>query len=431
MSISSNPRAFAGERKSQQDGGLSTLLNANNLGSYVLPSALSVTVARSHKKSYATSNEFKTVGGINTVSFILKPGSDYVYGPDSFLSFQLSVAAPAGSGSYSFGRYGSALNLFKSVRLTHASGTEVEFTSNANLLNTFKMNYERSSHWRRTIGSQMGAWFRDDDGKFKTNVTANLASTLVTDIVIPLSMLSDMFNSDKLIPPYMLAGLRIELELESAYVAFYSTAATTTDNLSYSLTENEMFLDSHTLTDSVQKAISRMSAEEGLDLHFASWFHDRHTMTSTTSTVNITKALSRVEDIQLIQRTPADYSVATATMNLRSLVSSDYVTSAWQVSIGSMFFPSHSVIKEEQAYQYAMQGRDVAADVSQDDFGTEIGIIRANLERSQILNGSGIAISATRGATVQVSTTVDDTLDVFVKHTRLVSVFLDNVVVRT
>ena len=465
MSLSSNPSSFAGAQRSSKDSGLSTLLDANNLDSYVLPSALSVTVARSHKKSYATSDTYTTLNGNNTISFVLKPGSDYVYGPDSHISFDLtcSLLGATGTNSITFGRNGSVLNMIKSVRVGHASGTEIEFVDNANLLNMFKVQYERSRSWRHTKGSAMGmAPFRerqlDTDTEYKgvpnvNQITRPIESreedlnNTTTRFAIPLSILSELFAGDKLLPPYALAGMRIELELEKPTIAlqyFVDTEqvpAIAPSTPTVTISNIEVQLDSHTLTDSVQKALARMSAQEGLDLHFPSWFHDRHTMSGTTNTINITKALSRVEDIRLIPRVVDDYKDDPASMQKQSLSAERYATAdayvggitSWQIAIGSMFFPSHCVTTAKQGYLLAQQGLSTDNDISFMEFRENgLACIRGNMERSQILNGSGIAISATRGATVNVTSNIGGrSFDLFVKHTRLLSVFLDNVVVRT
>lgn len=469
MSLSSNPSSFNGEEKRSTDSGLSTLLDANNLDSYVLPSALSVTVSRAHKKSYATANSFTTSNGNRTISMILKPGSDYVYGPDSMIMFDLNVTGLAGTDSCGWGRNGSVLNAFKSIRITHASGTEIEYVDSANLLNFFKVQYERSRTWRNTKGSAMGlapfrefqefglsnypvgSLFNSEGESLRTGEIAvrheNLRGVAQTHYAIPLSILSELFASDKLLPPYALAGMRIEIELESPQISLLNWTTGTGAPVAGSgvapvitVSNIEVHLDSHTLTDSVQKALAKMSALEGLDLHFPSWFHDRHTMAGTTNTVNISKALSRVEDIKLIPRIADHFANTAEAMAFPSFASERYPTdtlyktaiASWQIAIGSMFFPSHAVMTPQQSYFLAQQGLSTDNDISFQEF-RENGLVclRGNMERSQILNGSGIAISATRGATIHITSENAKVFDLFVKHTRLVSVFLDNVVVRT
>jgi len=474
MSLSSNPTSFAGDRKDSGQSGdaaLSTLLNANNLDSYVLPSALSVTVARSFKQSYPVANTY-SVGpaatSSSTVSFVLTPGADYVFGPDSFFTFKLVSTTPGATLHSWFGEHGSVLNIFKSIRLTHASGTEIEYIDNLNLLNSMKMAYERDETYRSSEGTAFGMTYRSKSARDQLHAGANVVAVDVengdgdikqgwalsgtggggryivvdspsgNEFSVPLSALSEFFNSDKLLPPYVLAGMRIELELASPNISIQgivdATGATgqNTSEVSQTLSDMRMQLDSHTLSDSVAKAIARMSANEGLDLHFSSWFHDRHQMTNTSATINITKALSRVEDITLVPRilgNTVDTIVGTAHDSLRA---KPYETSKWQISIGSMFFPSHPVEKAVAAYRLAVQGRRHMAGVDIHAYAVDgLGVLRGAMERSQILNGSGIAVSATRGATVHITDTESPLIDLFVKHTRLCSVFLDNAIVRT
>ena len=470
MSLSSNPTSFAGDRKDSGQSGdaaLSTLLNANNLDSYVLPSALSVTVARSFKQSYPVANTYD-VGpaalNSSTVSFVLTPGADYVYGPDSFFTFSLASSTPGAGLENWFGEHGSVLNIFKSIRLTHASGVEIEYIDNLNLLNSFKMAYERDETYRSSEGTGFGMSHKSKSsrdplatavapvvvGVGASTITQTWASSgtggtgrylranLSNSFAVPLSALSEFFNSDKLLPPYVLAGMRIELELASPNISLQgittSTGVITVNSsaVTQTLTELRMQLDSHTLSDSVAKAIARMSANEGLDIHFPSWFHDRHQMTNTSTTINITKALSRVEDITLVPRILAHTSDVIATTVHDSLRAKVYQTSKWQISIGSMFFPSHPIEKAAAADRLAVHGRRHMANVDMHAYAVDgLGVLRGALERSQILNGSGIAVSATRGATVHVTDTTTPLVDLFVKHTRLCSVFLDNAIVRT
>ena len=479
MSLSSNPTSFAGDRKDSGQSGdaaLSTLLNANNLDSYVLPSALSVTVARSFKQSYPVANEYSVgpaASGSKTVSFVLTPGADYVYGPDSYFTCTFVSTTP-GTGLVNwFGEHGSILNIFKSIRLTHASGTEIEFIDNLNLLNAVKMKYERDETYRSSEGTGFGMtyrsktardslaaaqgpdvsaaagvvqngdgeinqlWNKADSGGQGMYVNVGAAGTDVK-FCVPLSTLSEFFNSDKLLPPYVLAGMRIEIELESPHISVQGITAAdnktiVNDNsVTHTLSSLNMQLDSHTLTDSVAKALSRMSANEGLDIHFPSWFHDRHKMTSDSTTINITKALSRVEDITLVPRISTHTEDKVETTAFDSLRAKQYETKTWQISIGSMFFPSHPVANCQNAYRLAIQGRRHMSGVSMHTYAVEgMGVLRGAMERSQILNGSGIAISATRGATIAITDPKLPLIDLFVKHTRLCSVFLDNVVVRT
>jgi hypothetical protein len=378
------------------------------------------------------------------MTFLFTPGSDYVWGRDSYITCKLEVVGTpvfvtAGATRLTFGEKGSIFNLFKSVRLTHASGTEIEFLNNANLLSMHKRHYDQTSASRQCIDSvTQGGNYHNEAGTSVSNTIWTAASPGAVDVTIPLWMLSDFFNTDKLIPPYALAGMRLEIELEDPKIALearliaspFSLNAYSAGGLELKITQCRVQSDSHTLTDSVQKALARMSANEGIDLHFPSYFHDRHSAVTGSTTLNISKALSRVEDIFLIPRVADKLTSAT---EQSSFMADDYDTATrWQIAIGSMFFPSHEVVNVQQSYMLAQQGKDLDNGITLSDYVSH-GLLcfRGAMERSQILNGSGIAISATRGATIQFTNSVQTTIDLFVKHTRLVSVFLDNVVVRT
>jgi len=404
------------QRRNKSDSSLKSLMSVNNLDSYSLPPSLSVTVARSHKRSFAR-NESYSPDAANTLTYVLSPGSDFVYGPDSFIQFQLKIAVKSGTPTTAtFGTTHTALNLFKEIRITHASGIELEQVSGFNLLNFVKTRYDRSNDWRARHDGVMG------------NGLEYAALLTGVDVSIPMSVLSEMFNMEKLLPSYLLAGLRIELLLENADIAFDLDAGT----ISYTVDQPRMYLDSHTLTDSVQKALARMSAVEGLDVSFASYYDEVHDLaTGTRNTLSISKALSRVQDIRAVHRLTAN--IITGPALKASLTPLNWDVTKWQASIGSMYFPSHEVDKNTVSYNLAVQGLDQNNHVTYTNWKAGESMLRVQLERSQILTGSGIAISANRGATLlqEFASSAARTINLYVRHTRLVSVFIDNVAVRT
>jgi hypothetical protein len=413
------------QRRNKSDSSLKSLMAVNNLDSYSLPPSLSVTVARSHKRSFARNEKYGPTGA-NTLTYVLSPGSDFVYGPDSFLHFTVKASLDTGTPTVlSFGDDHTALNLFKEVRITHASGIELEQVSGFNLLNYMKLKYDRSDDWRARYEGPMNPHLN-----YTTPALFQAALVAGIDVSIPLSVISEMFNMEKLLPSYLLAGLRIELLLEDAEVAFQFTGADTV-RVGYEISQPRMYLDSHTLTDSVQKAIARMSAVEGLDVSFPSYYDEVHDISSgTRKTLAISKALSRVQDIRAVHRTTP---VTLTKYKDARLTPMPWDLTKWQASIGSMYFPSHEVDKDTVSYNLAVQGLDQNNQVSYADWvkGGR-SMLRVQLERSQILTGSGIAISANRGATlIQEFAGVARTINLYVRHTRLVSVFIDNVAVRT
>ena len=110
------------------------------------------------------------------------------------------------------------------------------------------------------------------------------------------------------------------------------------------------------------------------------------------------------------------------------------------MSVGSLFIPSHEVDSKPESYLYAQQGREDNNGIDLKMFEEKgLSMARVLLERSTILTGSGIAVSANRGTQLHIKTGSgivtgsgnEHDVNIFVRHTRLVSVFLDNAVVRT
>ena len=421
------------------DKSMKSLLAINNLAGYSLPPSLSVVVSRSHKLFYPSADVYSTNGN-PTVSFTFTSGSDYIYGPDSFLEFDVTctyVDDPVTTnGVFQLGKYGSILNIFKKIRIVHASGTEVENIDGLNLLNTVKLNYHRTKKYRESVGSAFGHCGAEDHG-------ASLARNTAVRFAVPLSMLSDFFNKEELIPSYVAAGLRLQLDLEQIQLAFKSTSsnAGAIVSQSYSVSNAKLHLDCTTLSDAVQKQLAKQSQSEGLDIAFKSYWRDQiGNFNSAHQTVSISKALSRVEDIVVIPRQSSTLvttgnGAESARQNHTLIPEPTFPFSSWQVNIGSMYIPSHPVTSNVGSYMISTQGLDSDNGISFTEYKDSLGIIRSQLERSNILMGSGLAISANRGATVDVHVPSAEAtpreLTTFVQHTRLVTVFLDHAVVRT
>jgi len=405
---------------------LKSLLSVNNLASYSLPPSLSVTVARSHKLSFATNEKFASNSN-STLQFVLTPGNDYIYGPDSYFTFKLTIEAGTdiSTVTYNFGD-STVLNLFKEIRIKHAGGTELEVVQNLNVLNFMKWEHDRELCYRARHAGLMGY---DAAATYVSN-------TASYTFAVPLSMLSEMFNQDKLLPSQLIAGMRIQLTLEDPRIAFKASSATAADTLSYCVENCRMHLDSHTLSDSVQKALARMSSNEGLDIVYPTYYADTISKwNSLRRGVSISKALSRVESIIVIPRLESQIDTANQADIKKSIESEQKMSiGKWQVAIGSQFFPSHQTASSLDDFWLAEQGRDTQNCAQYTEYTTKgRGHIRAMLERSSILTGSGLAISANRGATVnieRIGAAADRNLQLFVRHANLISVFLDNAVRR-
>ena len=91
---------------------------------------------------------------------------------------------------------------------------------------------------------------------------------------IPLSSISSLFRSyDKLLPSHLMSGMRFEIELESARVAFQSiqTGTTGTSSINVTVSDVELHMDAYTLTDSVTRVLNESAATSGLEIPFVTY----------------------------------------------------------------------------------------------------------------------------------------------------------------
>ena len=195
-----------------------------------------------------------------------------------------------------------------------------------------------------------------------------------------------------------------------------------------------MFLDTHTLSDAIVRNLARISSNDGLEF---TWESASNTSispgTTQRNTIEASQALSRANKVMMISRTDnaLDISATTAAATENSFESEAYPITEWQFALGAQYFPQAAVLSAKSAYIHAV--RDAKNNsVTPTLFELDSSLMVQSLERSQILQGSGMSISSNRGliANVLFNTSVARTIDLFVTYQKLASVFLDNVVIR-
>src|SRR3954470_8575345 len=104
---------------------MESLRQINNM-MYLRPSQASLTCKRQVKlQPFQTSSA--SMG--DTLQVIVNSGDEFLYGPTSVLKLQyrLDMGAAARTIGNFWGQNGSILNIFKSIRLTHRSGQQLEY----------------------------------------------------------------------------------------------------------------------------------------------------------------------------------------------------------------------------------------------------------------------------------------------------------------
>ena len=131
-------------------------------------------------------------------------GTDFVDPKNSYLKMRVSPNVDSKFIS------GSVANVINRVLVRTRTGKEICRVENANLLAKFSQLYACETDWQTTLGVSQGYGNETVPAAGKT-------------FILPLWCIP-CFNVDKLLPPQMTTGLRIEITLESPQVAFGDTA---------------------------------------------------------------------------------------------------------------------------------------------------------------------------------------------------------------
>ena len=372
----------------------------NNL-IYEMPKALSLATGRTHVKQYPQRNTYN-MDRNTTVVFDLNTGNSYIDAKNSYLTFKLRAINPntAIAVMPSFGD-GSALNMFREVRIRSRSGVELSRLENCNLYNKNRMDYNYTEAWHNTIGR---SFFYDVN--FSPFNQANTKNSVVT---IPICEIDSFFRPLKgqLIPAQLASGLRIELSMESIQKTFqdvllYLAPATV------ELYDIAMVLDTVNLSDETAKLLNLESSQSGLEYCYPRVYNFSNVYPAGTQnfSMQITKSVSQAVHVHAcIQKADA----------VNSPVSDSFDSEPWSITsyqwrLGSQYYPHQALIMPTgsgesdsyEAYMLTMSSFDKMNTVFKESridpqqFYLEKGIISTSLERNQSLQISGSPINNSR-----------------------------------
>jgi len=338
--------------------GMSKLQEINRV-KYALPSNLNVVERRTNKVSFADQNSYSSQSG-NEVVIRMTASTDYVYGKNSYLIFEVQATKGAGTGSVGF-LNNTAMSLFDRVLYEDRSGAELERNDklNAYCASVVPIHHCRSSSVvHEANGGQYQNYDRiyNTDGipdpakRGKNGAVANY-NAAVTDpatppltVVIPLSDFLGIYNQETLVPSMLVSGSLIRLQLAKASVAFTNldVADTTTTVASYTISNPRVILDSLTLSPVVQKNLMEQSqAGGGLDFCYETVYYQSGNVNSgqTNFNLQINKAVSRCQKLYWKNR-----AVETPEESAKdNLGACKYNLSQLDYRLGDLFFPQRVI----------------------------------------------------------------------------------------
>ena len=365
-------------------------------------------------KSYNFSSSAYAAG--QTAQCIINSGGDAVWGPTSYLRFEFTKdAGTIGTGSM--------LNFIKSVRLTHRSGEVLEYIQNYNVLGKLMIGYSVDLQTAIKVTDLLGV--PDDAGTYIR--------------CIPMWLLAGVFaEQTQYCPPGMLAGAKLEIELESNAIAFATAGALSAVKLS-------IVLDSASVYDSVTRQLMDEQADvgrSGLQFSYSTWFSSQAPFAATSINFDVQQSASITQMATAVIRPSANLAAGAD-----SFLFDDALLSV-QWRLGSQYFPQQALKltadEQVEAYlttltawdgapmQYAGSGASgKGAGANFATFAADSANYAQTMEKSS--TGLQLTGEATNNARIlnfeATKAARNDTVTVFLKYLRVANLMGDNVVV--
>lgn len=353
----------------------------DNIGDHVIVDS------RTQRKIYARKSSYENT---ESIEFEFPTGSSYVYGPTSYLVFEVKADVVTGDATaLGFGvNSGSAMNFFESMQLFN--GEELERIDDLNLL-SYQMDQwtKDNEHLYHGAGSVEG--YRS---------TTDVDVTTSTRFCIPLSRIGGFFsNTDQLIPPTTMAGARLTLKLASGLTSLIGTGGTPTATVvTYTITNPAIMVDTFDLNDSTRAFLNKKaSSKEGLIYTYPTWSHQKTNANSTTSvSSNVGIPVGHVLYAFTLARTQTRITDGTADSFKADAFTA---TTKWRYRLGSIMYPDQKVESSEETFMLAQNTFDRLKDHQRPNsvrFGDMAGgnaIMAMSFERSHLAKLSGLPLN--------------------------------------
>ena len=411
------------ERKSNDDTlrsqDLETSLDISNL-LYLEKKESNVVVERSQKITYSDSPTTQSNGGVVVLN--LQTGSDYISFKDSFMRVVFNSYTSAGGvpgGSVGFGAsgsaFGSVLNCLQTVRVVSRSGDIIAQIDKSNLLNYYKVNYERTAQWKLQQGALIGYGLE--------NVPQG------SEFLIPMQMLCPFFEGDQLSPNMLCRGMRLEITTAPALEALTQTGDVDAV-ASFVLSGVQLHLDSYELTSGALNWLNNRSSNNGLVMTYCDYenSHFEKPVGQSSYSYEIRKTASMANSAMTIFRNKRTSERKEDSFKATTIGTNDTM----QYRVASMYMPIQPIRGATQIYnqqQYVLDrlrnGKELGVTLA--EFSAGLGVHPVILDR-YFLEGSGLAINQSSTLSIQGendSVAAKD-VDIFLKHTRSLTIFLNN-----
>lgn len=310
------------------------ILEVNDL-SYSLPTNLSVINSRTYKKNFADSQSYSSTSG-SSMNIRLQSSSDYVLGKNCYLRFDIRFDSDAkGDGAWFFNKT-PASAIFQRLLHEDSSGSEISRVDELNKYVRNVLPWKYPLDYKGTVemagqapDALLGAGV-DPNNAFNCH-GANLRVT------IPLWYFDDFWKQDRMIPSALISGSIMKFTLANAQQAIQvqtAQAGADATNISYTITEPVVVLDSYQLAPMVQRQLLEQS-QQGLEYVYETAYHQSATpSTANNFVLQINKAVSRASRVHTMTQNNEVANLVTKD-NLGSVGYNVYQV---QTRVGDLYF---------------------------------------------------------------------------------------------
>lgn len=434
----------------------SGLIAVNNLN-YSLKPDLSVCTTRTSTSQFFQQD---TYAPGSTMVCIFNTGSSYIYGPNTSLVFTVN-----NTNAYSihFGGYGgSAANLISRVTIYTRSGLVLERVDASHVLSAIKGTWGHTADWKETTGDAYGLC----PGPGGVN-SMKIPPASSQRFVIPMSILSGLFECPELIPSALASGLRIELALNEGLTCMVpgEPVLALAPRPTYQIVKPKIETESYMLTDSISRYLNGMAATTGLEFVFNTHFNTINSRNFATASLNVesrracSRALGAVYKETRTNSYPwanVDYVSGNVRAVVAPTITDGYGPLTAQYRVGSLYFPNTMIgeattfIAAGELYYMSLKGMNCYNESTsntntgprfQDFIGSapnnqvtsgSSNVTAVSLERSNTLDLTGIPISNSRVLALNGTYANIDAINaelqgnLFLYFTSLARVFLSN-----
>ena len=314
------------ENVSVGDSMSNALLSVNKM-LYKMPPALGICQRRNHRTDYFQRSSYNS----GTMVLDCQLGSDFCDPRNSYIRFKLTARDAGGNDISADLASGSAANVINRILVNTRTGKELCRLENANLITKFNQLYNCESDWLSTVARIQGY----------NNANTSVVPATGQVYVLPLSIIP-CFDTDKLLPPQMMEGIRIEIFLEETATALRQVDGDVPP-ASYQIDNPEIHYDSFDIADAYKRKIAQMAATSGLSLVHKEWFHTivaGGSVAQSDFNFDIKKAASKALKVCIVSR--ANQQINNVQYDSMGSLAYDY--SRQQAHIGADYFPQQPIV---------------------------------------------------------------------------------------